>query len=105
MGFNPSDVDWGEPKGELTKNGPSYTSKIYMLMVVYWGDKLNCTSYRNSMVDTNGHNIFEIDWRDHRSSSNHMTEFLFSEVDWGAHDSSLFLFLVNFDFDAKPIEF
>ena len=34
-----------------------------------------------------------------------MTEFLLSEVDWGAHDSSFFLFLVNFDYDAKPMEF
>ena len=34
-----------------------------------------------------------------------MTEFLFSEVDWGAHDSSFFLFLVNIDYDAKPMEF
>ena len=34
-----------------------------------------------------------------------MTEFLLSEVDWGAHDSCVFLFLVNFDCDAKPMEF
>ena len=33
-----------------------------------------------------------------------MNEFLRSEVDWGAHDSSFFLFLVNIDYDAKPIE-
>ena len=33
-----------------------------------------------------------------------MNEFLFSEVDWGAHDSSLFLFLVNIDYDAKQKE-
>ena len=32
-----------------------------------------------------------------------MNEFLFS--DWGAHDLSFFLFLVNIDYDAKPIEF
>ena len=47
----------------------------------------------------------EVDWGDHGSSSNHMTEFLLSEVDWGAHDSSFFLFLVNIDYDAKPMEF
>ena len=34
-----------------------------------------------------------------------MTDFLLSEVDWGAHDSSFFLFLVNCDCDAKPMEF
>ena len=27
-----------------------------------------------------------------------------TEVDWGAHDSSVFLFLVNIDYDAKPNE-
>ena len=35
---------------------------------------------------------------------NHMNESLLSEVDWGAHDSSVFLFLVNIDYDAKPNE-
>ena len=34
-----------------------------------------------------------------------MTEFLLSEVDWGAHGSSFFLFLVNIDYDAKTMEF
>ena len=33
-----------------------------------------------------------------------MNEPLLSEVDWGAHDSSVFLFLVNMDYDAKPNE-
>ena len=32
-------------------------------------------------------------------------ESLFSEVDWGAHHSGVFLFLVNLDYDAKPNEF
>ena len=35
---------------------------------------------------------------------NHMNESLLSEIDWGAHDSSIFLFLVNIDYDAKPNE-
>ena len=77
-------------------------------MEVDWGGKLII----NSMVDwgahethSNGHNISEIDWGGHGSSSNQMTEFLLSEVDWGAPDSSFFLFLVNFDYDAKPMEF
>ena len=30
-----------------------------------------------------------------------MNESRISEVDWGAHDSSFFLFLVNIDYDAK----
>ena len=34
-----------------------------------------------------------------------MDEFLLSEVDWGAHDSSFFLFLVNIDYEAKPMKF
>ena len=66
----------------------------------------------NSMVDRGthetppiGHYISEVEWGGHGSSSNHMTEFLLSEVDWGAHDSTFFLFLVNIDYDAKPVEF
>ena len=96
------EVDWG---GNLKHN---YTSSGSMLMEVDWGGKLII----NSMVDwgahethPNGHNISEIDWRDHGSSSNHMTEFLLSEVDWGVHDSIFVLFLVKFDYDAKPMEF
>ena len=34
-----------------------------------------------------------------------MHESLLSDVDWGAHHPSVFLFLVNIDYDAKPIEF
>ena len=46
-----------------------------------------------------------VDLGDHDSSCNHMNEFSLSEVDWGAHDSSFFLFLVNIDYDAKPKDF
>ena len=102
------EVDWGDPKGEPTKHGPIYTSSECMLMEVDWGDKHRV----NSMVDwgthethPNGHNISEVVWGGHGSSSNHMTEFLLSEVDSGAHDSWFFLFLVNIDYDAKPREF
>ena len=77
-------------------------------MEVDWQGKLKV----NSMVDwgahgphPNGHNISEVDWGGHDSSSNHMNEFLLSEGDWGAHDSSFFLFLVNIDYDAKPKDF
>ena len=79
-----------------------------MLIEVDWGDKLKA----NSVVDwgthathPNGHNIAEVDWGGHDSIPNHMNDFLFFEVDWGAHDSSFFLFLVNIDYDAKPMEF
>ena len=34
-----------------------------------------------------------------------MNEFLLSEVDWGAHNSSYFLYLVHIDPDAKPMDF
>ena len=34
-----------------------------------------------------------------------MNEFMLSEDDWGSHDSSFFLFLVNIDYDSKPKEF
>ena len=34
-----------------------------------------------------------------------MNESLLSEVDWGAHDSSVFLFLVIIDYDARSKEF
>ena len=30
---------------------------------------------------------------------------MLSEVDWGAHDSSVTLFLVNMDYDARSKEF
>ena len=126
-GLRPSEVDWDDPKGEPTKmlkntsNGNmfievywggnlklSYTSTGSMLMEVNWGSKLII----NSMVDwgahethPNGHNISEVDWVGHGSSSNYMKKFLLSEVDWGARDSSIFSFLVNIDYDAKSMGF
>ena len=63
----------------------SYTTSGYMLKEVDWGDKPNCTSCGCPMAN----------WH----------ESLLSEVDWGAHHSSVFLFLVNIDYDAKPNEF
>ena len=100
-GLSPSEIDWGGPKGEPTKHGPSfmevewerkmlnYTSCGCMLMEVDWGGKLII----KSMVDwgthethPTGHIIYEVDWGDNDSSSNHMNVFLSSEVDWGAHD-------------------
>ena len=126
-GLSPSEVDWGDPKGEPTKMF-KHTSSGCMLMEVDWGGKvkLNYTSSEcmlvevdfrdklidNSMVDwgthethPNEHSISEFDWGGHDSRSNHMTEVLLSEVDWRAHDSSFFLFLVNIDYDARPNDF
>ena len=126
-GLSPSEVDWVDPEGEPTKHGPNNTPNGCMLMEVYWGVilKLNYTSYGcmlmevdwggklrvNSVVDCqaheihpSGHCISEVYWGGHDPSPNHVNEFLFSEVDWGTRDSSLFLFLVNIDYNAKPKE-
>ena len=46
----------------------------------------------------------DVDWGAYDPNPSHMNEFLFSKVDWGAHDSSFFLILVNIDSDAKPKE-
>ena len=122
-GPSPSEIDWGDPKGEPTRmlkhtsSGNmlmevewggnlkhNYTSSGSMLMEVDWGDKLIINSmvdWRTHETHPNGHNISQIDWGGHGSRSNHMTEFLLSEVDWGAHDSSFFLFFINIDCDAK----
>ena len=79
----------------LDKLKLNYTTFGYMLMEIDWGGKPNYTSYGCPMAN----------WRVHESQNpNHMNESLLSEVDWGAHDSSVFLFLVNFDYDAKPNE-
>ena len=76
------EVEW---RGKLELN---YTSCGCMHMEVDWGGKLIV----NSMVDwgahgthPNGHNISEVDWGGHDSSSNHMNEFLLSEVDYPNH--------------------
>ena len=105
LGSSLKEVDWG---GNIN---PNYTSSRYMLMEVHWGGKLK--PYSTSCgcmlmeVDWGGKLIDNsmVDWGTHETSSNHMTEFLLSEVDWGAHDSSFFFFLGNIDYDAKPMEF
>ena len=73
------EVDWGD---KLKLN---YTISGYMLKEVDWGDKSNCPSCGCPMAN----------WH----------ESLLSEVDWGAHHSSVFLFLVNIDYDAKSQDF
>ena len=83
------EADWGD---KLKLN---YTTFGYMLMEIDWGGKPNYTSYGCPMAN----------WKGHKTHNpNHMNESLLSEVDWGAHDSSVFLFLVNIDYDAKPNE-
>ena len=99
------DVDWGD---KLKLN---YTSYGCMLMEIEWRGKFNCTScgcpvanWQGHEAHPTGHNTSEVDRGGHDRNPNHMNEPLLSEVDWGAHDSSLFLFLVNIDYDAKPNE-
>ena len=75
------EVDWGD-KLKLKLN---YTISGYMLKEVDWGDKSNCPSCGCPIAN----------WH----------ESLLSEVDWGAHHSSVFLFLVNIDYDAKSQDF
>ena len=99
------EVDWGD---KLKLN---YTSYGCMLMEIDWRGKFNYTSYECPMANwqghethPTGHNTSEVDLDGHDPNPNHMNESLLSEVDWGAHDSSIFLFLVNIDYDAKPNE-
>ena len=100
------EVDWGD---KLKLN---FTTYGYMLMEIDWGGKFNYTSCRCPMANCQdhkthptGHNTSEVDWGGHDTNPNHVHESLLSEVDWGAHHPSVFLFLVNIDYDAKPIEF
>ena len=83
------EVDWGD---KLKLN---YTTFGYMRMGIDWGGKPNYTSCGCPTSKWKGHETH---------NPNHMNESLLSEVDWGAHDSSVFLFLVNIDYDAKPNE-
>ena len=55
-----------------------WVGKLIANHMVYWG---------TDETHSNGHNISEVDWGGHDSSSTHMNEFLLSEVDLGAHDS------------------
>ena len=100
------EADWGD---KLKLN---FTTYGYMLMEIDWGGKFNYTSCRCPMANCQdhkthptGHNTSEVDWGGHDPNPNHVHESLLSEVDWGAHHPSVFLFLVNIDYDAKPIEF
>ena len=43
----------------------------------------------------------EVDWAD-KIDSNHTSRCMLSEVDWGAHYSSLFLYLQQIDHDGEP---
>ena len=83
------EVVWGD---KLKLN---YTTFGYMLMEIDWGGKPNYASYGCPMANRKGHKTH---------NPNHMKEPLLSKVDWGAHDSHVFLFLVNIDYDTKPNE-
>ena len=100
------EADWGD---KLKLN---FTTYGYMLMEIDWGGKFNYTSCRCPMANCQdhkthptGHNTSEVDWGGHDPNPNHVHESLLSEVDWGAYHPSVFLFLVNIDYGAKPIEF
>ena len=105
------EVDWGD---KLKLNYASYGC---ILIEIDWGGKFNCTScgchmasgcpmanWQGHETHPTGHNTSEVDWGGHDPNPNHMNVSLLSEVDLGAHDSSVFLFLVNIDYDAKPNE-
>ena len=111
-GLSPSDVDWGDPKGEPTNHGPNYTSSGCMLMEVDWGGKLklNYTSCGCMImeVDWGGklkHNytscgcmLMEVDWEgklilnsmvNWGAHETHQNEHSTTRVHWGDHDPSL----------------
>ena len=80
-------------------------------MEIEWGGKFNYSSYGCPMANWQGHEphptghiTSEVELGCHDPNPNFMNESLLSEVDWGAHDSSIFLFLVNIEYDAEPNE-
>ena len=103
------EVDWG---GSID---PNYTSSGCMLMQFDWGRELRVNHINECMpseVDwgahethQNGHSITKVDWRDYDPTLYPMDGYILSEVDCGAHDSSLFLYLVHINHDAKPKDF
>ena len=111
-GPSPSEIDWGDAIDVPIKHGPNYTSNGCTLMEVDWGDKLklNYTSYGCMLMEIDWGGKFNYtsygcpmaNWQGHETHpTGHNTS---TEVDWGEHDSSIFLFLVNIDYDAKPNE-
>ena len=68
-------------------------------MEIDWGGKFNYTSYGCPMANWQGqethhtgHNTSEVDLGGHDPNPNQINESLLSEVDWGAHDSSIYFF-------------
>ena len=47
----------------------------------------------------------EVDWGGKIKPNHATSECVLSEVDWGAHDSSLFLYLEQIDHDGEPKDF
>ena len=80
--LSPSEVDWGDPKGEPIKLGP-------MLNEVDWGDKLRTNSVVNWVAHEthqNEHSTTKVHWGGYDTGINPMDGYSISEVDWGAHD-------------------
>ena len=75
-GLSPSEVDWGDPKGEPTKM-LKYTSNGYMLMEVDWGGnlKLNHTSC--------GCMLMEVDWGGNLKPNYTSCGCMLMHVNWG----------------------
>ena len=69
-GLSPSEVDWGDPKQEPTKHGPS-------LMEVDWGGKLKL-NYTSS-----GCMLMEVDWGGNHKLTYTSCGCMLMEVDWG----------------------
>ena len=100
------EVDWGD------KLKVNYTSNGCMLLEIDWGGKFHRTSCKCPMANwqghethPTGHNTPEVDCCGHDPSPNHMNQSLLSEVNWGAHDSSVVLLLVTMDCDSRSKEF
>ena len=80
--LSPSEVDWGDPKGEPIKLGP-------MLNEVDWGDKLRTNSVVNWVAHEthqNEHSTTKVHLGGYDTGINPMDGYSISEVDWGAHD-------------------
>ena len=80
-------------------------------MELDWGGKLRVNHIHECMpcesdwgaheTHQNEHSTTRVHWGDHDLCLNPMDKYGISEVDWGAHDSSYFLYLVHIDPDAS----
>ena len=75
-GNSPSEVDWCDPKGELTEM-LKHTSNGYMLMEVDWGGNLK-------LIHTScGYMLMEVDWGGNLKHNYTSSGSMLMEVDWG----------------------